>query len=53
MLCAELLTTDWQVSVDTLAQELTTPWEQALLNNGRAALAARKRGLNTLLIPEC
>ncbi len=40
MHCAELLTTNWQASVDTLAQELTTPWEQALLNNGRAALAA-------------
>lgn len=38
--CAELLTTNWQASVDTLAQELITPWEQVLLNNGRAALAA-------------
>jgi len=40
MHCAERLAVGWQASVDTLAQELITPWEQALLNNGRAALAA-------------
>ena len=42
--CAERLTTDWQASVGSLHQDLTTPWEQILLNNGRATLAALANG---------
>lgn len=38
--CAKPLTTGWQDHIDTLDQEFTTPWEQMLLNNGRAAVAA-------------
>jgi len=38
--CTERLTTNWEDTVRTLDSKLITPWEQALLNNGRAALAA-------------
>ena len=42
--CTELLTVGWKTSLDTLGNELITPREQVLLNNGRAALAALTKG---------
>ena len=42
--CAELLTTGWQAFVDSLADNVTTPWEQVLIKNGRSALAALASG---------
>lgn len=43
--CAELLTTGWKTVLGTLGHELITPWEQVLLRNGRATLAALANGL--------
>lgn len=42
--CAELLTTGWKEFVDSLADDVTTPWEQVLIRNGRSALAALANG---------
>lgn len=42
--CAELLTTSWNASVGISADDIMTPWEQMLVKNGRAALAALLNG---------
>lgn len=40
MNCGEWLGTDWQSARNTFDFSLTTPWELALMNNGRAVLSA-------------
>lgn len=40
LICAQRLSIHWQVDCDTLDFSITAPWEETLLNNGRAVLAA-------------
>ncbi|WP_208934008.1 TniQ family protein [Paracidovorax avenae] len=42
--CAESLTDGWKTSLDTLGDDVVTPWEQILLDNGRATLATLATG---------
>lgn len=38
--CGEPLSTGWRSALNTVHSSLMTPWEEALMNNGRAVLSA-------------
>jgi len=42
--CGKLLTTGWKKFVNSLVDEIMTPWERVLIKNGRAALASLANG---------
>ena len=42
--CGNLLTSGWKKFVNSLADEIMTPWERVQIKNGRAALASLANG---------